>query len=490
MATSPLCKKRIFFLRKNFNPMKTNTHLRVCFLALTFLIFLSTSGFSQTLKQSRDLQSFSGVEVSGVFTIYLSESDQYSLVIEAREDVLADIETSYSRNKLRIRYKGEIGNPGEMKAYISMPEITMISGSGATNWKSVNTLSTDELTVIGSGAASFFLDLNVNKLTCRLSGATNSTFSGRAANHKLNVSGASIVNAFDLNTRDTYATVSGASTARINARNSIKADVSGTSNVIYQGRPKSHDFHTTGLSSVRTVNNETVYKTDYRINSKAGNHNSRPKKRHRREFRGNWDGVELGVNGLLTADGGLEMPEGFEFMDLQYERSIALHLNMYQQDFAIISNNLGLVTGLGLSWNNYRFGRDVIPVRLPEGIDVISPNPEFVYRRSKMNVWYLNVPMLLEFQTGASHGKQFHLSGGVITGLRLHSSTRQVYFINGTRNRDKTIDDFHMRPFRFDATARIGWGDVSLFANYSLNSLFRHERGPEVYPFSVGIRIF
>ena len=40
-----------------------------------------------------------------------------------------------------------------------------------------------------------------------------------------------------------------------------------------------------------------------------------------------------------------------------------------------------------------------------------------------------------------------------------------------------------------DATARIGWGWVNVFATYSLTTLFKTDRGPELYPFSVGLTI-
>jgi hypothetical protein len=46
-----------------------------------------------------------------------------------------------------------------------------------------------------------------------------------------------------------------------------------------------------------------------------------------------------------------------------------------------------------------------------------------------------------------------------------------------------------MQPFRWDAYAGIGWGIINLYATYSLNPLFRENRGPELYPFSVGITL-
>jgi hypothetical protein len=53
----------------------------------------------------------------------------------------------------------------------------------------------------------------------------------------------------------------------------------------------------------------------------------------------------------------------------------------------------------------------------------------------------------------------------------------------------KNRDDFHLHPFKMDATARIGWGWINLFGTYSLTSLFKEDKYPELYPFTAGITL-
>jgi hypothetical protein len=36
-------------------------------------------------------------------------------------------------------------------------------------------------------------------------------------------------------------------------------------------------------------------------------------------------------------------------------------------------------------------------------------------------------------------------------------------------------------------TARVGYKEVAIFANYYMTSLFKPDRGPELYPFSIGL---
>ncbi len=105
----------------------------------------------------------------------------------------------------------------------------------------------------------------------------------------------------------------------------------------------------------------------------------------------------------------------------------------------------------------------------------------------------------------------FYISAGLIGSLRINSHSKRYYdelnkefdvlqydkqtqdFVKiGTATspdypKVKKFDDFYLNPFRLDATARIGWGRVNLFATYALTPMFRKNKGPELYPWSIGI---
>ena len=48
---------------------------------------------------------------------------------------------------------------------------------------------------------------------------------------------------------------------------------------------------------------------------------------------------------------------------------------------------------------------------------------------------------------------------------------------------------FYMNPFKLDAIAKIGWGVLNLYATYSLTPMFQKNKGPELYPFAIGISL-
>ncbi len=198
-----------------------------------------------------------------------------------------------------------------------------------------------------------------------------------------------------------------------------------------------------------------------------------------------WSGFELGVNTWINKDGNFGEPSGHNYLELNEAKSLAINLNMFEKSVRIIGDNLQLVSGLGLSWNNYRFRKDIT---LYSDSSIIGANyDEEDYRKNKLTVSYLTVPLLLEFNSSSEAKKSFHVSAGVVGGLRLGSHTKQVK-ADGTKL-PKIKDDFNMNPFRYDATVRIGFGNYTVFGSYALNSMFRDGQGPELYPFTAGIVI-
>ena len=85
------------------------------------------------------------------------------------------------------------------------------------------------------------------------------------------------------------------------------------------------------------------------------------------------------------------------------------------------------------------------------------------------------------------HSKhRIFFSTGVIGGVKIGSSTKVQY--EGTeKGKDKTRNDFNLSQFRYGLTARIGYGGFRVFANYYPTPLFEEGKGPELYPFTVGL---
>ena len=207
------------------------------------------------------------------------------------------------------------------------------------------------------------------------------------------------------------------------------------------------------------------------------------------QFKGHWAGFELGLNNWIDGSGQLAgtKPE-HRFLDLNTGKSWEFDLNIMQFNLPL-GKPVGMVTGMGFKWNNYWFdGNNNIMKDPVTGIIVERPAPVGVsYSKSKLNTFYLTVPLLVEVQFGPRQKGFFAI--GVIGDLKLLSNTRLRYYEGGSKQREKTKSDFNLSPLRYHITARAGYSFIKVFANYSMVTMFKRDMGPELYPVTIGLTL-
>ncbi len=470
-------------------------------------------GNKKVTKETRSIGTFTGIDVGGAFNIYLSQQEETSLIVEADENLLERISTEVKGESLLIKSNG-IKNARSLNIYISAPSISEIKISGAANLKGENVLSGESLYIKASGASSVELNVDVNDLTTKASGAAYLKLQGKAAYHHIEASGAAEVKTGDLKTVKSTADASGAANITLNASEEAVSETSGAGSVQILGNPeitttsKAYtSYETTSGTRVRSweSGDTTSVKvgglivevvegdsTKVTIGSRTlivdDNGNVNWRKNFKQKFNGHWAGFDLGVNGYVDKDWNIDVPAEYDYLTLKYEKSIDVNINVYEQNFNLAKNKFGMLTGIGLRWNNYRFKNNVVlSGDKPEIYGFYDYSQDWA--KSKLVVSYLTIPLLFEYQTNRYMRKNsFHVTAGAMFGWRWGSHTKMLYFDNG-RHKPKQWDSFHLNPFRYDAMLRIGWGFINLYANYSMNTLFKKDRGPELYPFAIGITL-
>jgi hypothetical protein len=206
-------------------------------------------------------------------------------------------------------------------------------------------------------------------------------------------------------------------------------------------------------------------------------------------FTGHWAGFELGLNNWID-DGGQfagTKPEN-QFLDLNTGKSWEFDLNFMQYSLPF-GKPVGMVTGMGFKRNNYWFNGNNNIMKDPiTGIIIERPAPFGIsYTKSKLNTWYLTVPLLIEFQFGPE--KKGFVSLGVIGDLKVYSNTKLKYYEGGSKQKEKGKSDYNLSPFRYHLNARAGYGFIKIFANYSMVRMFKLDKGPEVYPVTIGLTL-
>jgi len=210
------------------------------------------------------------------------------------------------------------------------------------------------------------------------------------------------------------------------------------------------------------------------------------------KFEGHWSGIEFGFNGLANPDYSLYPASETHFLDNDLIRSNVLHLNIlqYSRGFQQTRNNIGLVTGLGLSFQSYHLDNNTT-ISIDENQKI---HPSVIYydssQKSKLSITYLEVPLLLEFQIPfRNKANRLYFSAGVTGAKKLESHSKMKYRKNGKREKLKSPGDYSINDYKVALSFRVGYRWANLFASYDIVPLFEDRRGPVLYPFSFGLKL-
>lgn len=207
----------------------------------------------------------------------------------------------------------------------------------------------------------------------------------------------------------------------------------------------------------------------------------------KKKFKPYYAGLDIGLNNFLTPNNDFNYPPEDQFMDLNTGRSWNFSINFIDYGIGFGTDKVGLVTGMGFEFSWYSFNNQSNIQKDDNGIIVeYLPTNADNMTHSRIFTSYLTVPLLLEFQIPAGKNR-IHLSAGAIGGVKLWSSRRMKYQTPGSKSKTRTYGDYNLTPFRYGATARIGYGMVNLYANYYISTLFKSGKGPEMHPIAAGL---
>ncbi len=157
-------------------------------------------------------------------------------------------------------------------------------------------------------------------------------------------------------------------------------------------------------------------------------------------------------------------------------------------DFPIMKSNFSFAAGAGIGTSNiYLKDQQIV---LTDSTSYIQFIPETApYKKYKLTTAYVEAPFEIRY-----FGNKENRNAGVKAAIGLKVGTLLSSHTKGKRTYsnkpivEKINTKRYLEAWRYAATARIGYGNFSVYGSYNLGGLFRLNSGPEnVRPYSVGI---
>jgi hypothetical protein len=221
--------------------MKRLLFIPIVLLTILVMSSLSCSFASETIRQTRDVSSFTEIQLSIHAMLFLTQGDNQEIIIEAEEDDLQIIETEVSNGKLNIKCserKNKLN--GYPKVFITIPEIdgVIISGSGKVIAEEKIVSDNIYTKISGSGNIKF-ADLTATSIIVHISGSGNIDIGGNnpTGDVDIKISGSGNISMETIKAEKADIHISGSGNCKVNVSEELDAKISGSGDVFYLGKP-------------------------------------------------------------------------------------------------------------------------------------------------------------------------------------------------------------------------------------------------------------
>ena len=238
--------------------MKKLVSFTLSFLLMAGIASATVRGNGVFKSEERPIGAFTAIAVSGPMNIDISYGTGSTLGIEGDENILPYIETFVKNGTLKIKVKDiTIIKPTmTIKLSIKMTTITGISQSGSGTITGNGAFSSDEKTNIslsGSGKIRLHFD-TFNATDIHASGSGTVQLTGKISN-TLNIRQSGSGNVDCSNANCTYADVklSGSGVSKVNAKDHLSVNISGSGKVFYTGGAPGLDSRISGSGKIEKI---------------------------------------------------------------------------------------------------------------------------------------------------------------------------------------------------------------------------------------------
>lgn len=203
----------------------------------------------QGAEEDYSLVNFDRLEMGSAFHIEVKQANTYSIHVKGDRRNLDDLDVYKRGTTLIIRFDENSNRRHDTYITITMPRLDGVNFSGASVSTITGFESDDDLDFILSGASVSQLDASYHEINLTVSGASSLFMHGIGDELEAEVSGASILSAFDFPVREAEVKLSGSSQGKVTVANELEVVASGASSLLYRGSP-SITSNTSGNSSV------------------------------------------------------------------------------------------------------------------------------------------------------------------------------------------------------------------------------------------------
>ena len=204
-----------------------------------FGMFNGVSGTGPVKTELRSVSGFKSLSLNISGDVEFSVSDQYSVEVQAQENLLPLLKTVVEGENLQISFEQNVRSHENILVKVSAPNFEGFHLDGSGNIRAMTPLKGEKLKLDISGSGNISIpQADIGELRCDVSGSGGIELGGKAQKMSVHVGGSGAIDSRNLNAETMDADISGSGDIQCTVSQTLNAQVSGSGNVRYNGTPQ------------------------------------------------------------------------------------------------------------------------------------------------------------------------------------------------------------------------------------------------------------
>lgn len=198
----------------------------------------TVSGSGVAATQTREVPEFDRILLKSSGHLYLSRADVQSIEISADDNILPLVKTEVKNKVLEISDENYDLKPTVLEFHITLRQLRAITISGSGNVTGKNPFRSDDVTLEINGSGDMDLPVVAAHLKTLINGSGTMTLTGESDDYEALIRGSGDIRAFSLKAQNASVSVAGSGNCSLFVSEWLRADIAGSGDVIYLGRPR------------------------------------------------------------------------------------------------------------------------------------------------------------------------------------------------------------------------------------------------------------
>ena len=206
--------------------------------------------------ETRSAGDFHAIETSIAGDVEVSVADNFSVEVQAQENILPILKTEVEDGTLKIYFSENVSHHEDLKIRVSAPAFDRFSLGGSGTIKVITPIRADNMKMEVAGSGDIFVpQADFGSAKASIAGSGSVELGGKANTLETEIAGSGDIKAKQLTANTLNVKISGSGSVTCDVVQTLKASIAGSGDVYYSGQP-AVETNVSGSGSVKKMSEQ------------------------------------------------------------------------------------------------------------------------------------------------------------------------------------------------------------------------------------------